>query len=438
MLTLKPTSDFYNRALQEYDRVFSGDGAPRPFADLRLRGRDAFQALGIPTKKHEEWKYTDIRRALPGDVSFADRGELRITRDDVASHAIPDLNARTVVVVNGVFEPSLSDLEDLGEIVITSLREAKVTHVALLKAHFGHYAEVNDSSFVALNSAFDLDGVFLYVPDGVIVEQPIRILHAIDTDTEAIVQSRHLFVFGNNSQARVIETHYARTGSANSFGNHVTEIVVGEDAVIDHYRVEDEGDNAAQVNTTQVYQQDRSVFSTTTFTFASGLVRNNVNVVVDGEHCESILNGLYIARGDQHVDNHTLVDHAKPGCTSSELYKGIIYDRATGVFNGKVLVRRAAQQTNAYQQSQGVVLSDDADHYSKPELEIYADDVKCSHGSTTGEIDPDALFYCRARGISFEAARSLLLYAFAHDVVRQVKLEPLRDWLNTRIDERLD
>ena len=280
--------------------------------------------------------------------------------------------------------------------------------------------------------------MFLYVPDGVIVEQPIRILHVIDADKEVIVQSRHLFVFGQNSQARVIETHHARTGSVNSFGNHVTEIVVGRDAVIDHYRVEDEGDNAAQVNTTQVYQQDRSVFSTTTFTFASGLVRNNVNVVVDGEHCESSLNGLYIARGDQHVDNHTLVDHAKPGCNSNELYKGIIYDRATGVFNGKVLVRRAAQQTNAYQQSQGVVLSDDADHYSKPELEIFADDVKCSHGSTTGEIDLDALFYCRTRGISFEDARALLLYAFAHDVVKRVKLEPLRDWLNARIDERLD
>ena len=438
MLTLKPTSDLYSRALLEYDRMFSGDGAPRPFADLHRRGRDAFEALGIPTKRDEEWKHTDIRKAFPSDVSFFDPGELRITLDDVASHSIPGLDSRTVVVVNGVFEPSLSELDGLGEIVITSLRAAAETHPELMRAHFGRYAEVSENSFVALNSAFDLDGVFLYVPDGVIVEQPIRILHAIDTDKEAIVQSRHLFVFGQNSQARVIETHHARTGRVNSFGNHVTEIVVGQDAVIDHYRVEDEGDNAAQVNTTQVYQQDRSVFSTTTFTFASGLVRNNVNVVVDGEHCESNLGGLYIARGDQHVDNHTLVDHAKPGCNSNELYKGIIYDRATGVFNGKVLVRRAAQQTNAYQQSQGVVLSDDADHYSKPELEIYADDVKCSHGSTTGEIDPDALFYCRTRGISFEDARALLLYAFAHDVVAHVKLEPLRDWLNARIDERLD
>ena len=438
MISLDKKSNLYTLALEEYDRVFSGDGAPRPFADMRRRGRDAFETLGIPTRKHEAWKYTDVRKAIPTEAGFADRGELRITRGDVASHAIPGLDARTIVAVNGVFEPSLSDLENLGDTVITSLREAKETHAALLEEHFGCYADVNDSSFVALNSAFDLDGVFLHVPDGALVEQPIHILHAIDTERESVIQSRHLFVFGQNSRARVLETHEARADISNTFGNHVTEIVVGQDAVIDHYRIENEGDNAAQINTTQVIQRDRSVFSTATFTFASGLIRNDLNLVADGEGCESNLGGLYIARGDQHVDNHTLVDHAKPGCNSNELYKGIIYDRATGVFNGKVMVRRDAQQTNAYQQSQGVVLSDDADHYSKPELEIYADDVKCSHGSTTGEIDPEALFYCRARGISLDDARSILLYAFAHDVVEQVKLEPLRDWLDAKIDERLD
>ncbi|NNF56981.1 MAG: SufD family Fe-S cluster assembly protein, partial [Rhodothermaceae bacterium] len=192
-----------------------------------------------------------------------------------------------------------------------------------------------------------------------------------------------------------------------------------------------------QVTNTQVHQERGSVFSTATFTFASGLVRNDLTINPDGEGCESNLNGLYIATGQQHVDSHTLVDHTQPGCNSSELYKGILYDQATGVFNGKVFVRQAAQQTNAYQQSQGVVLSDDARHFSKPELEIYADDVKCSHGSTTGAIEPEALFYCRARGISFEDARAMLLYAFAHDVVEQVKSEAVRTWLDARIEERL-
>ncbi len=438
MISSEKTPDLYNNALEEYDRVFSGDGAPRPFAELRRRGRDAFELLGIPTKKHESWKYTDIRKVLPSGATFEGQTDLRITPEDVATHAIPRLDTRTIVVVNGVFRPSLSNLTDLGNVIITSLRNAKDSHADKLKEHFGRYADVNESSFVALNSAFDLDGVFLCVPDGAIVERPIRILHVVDAETESVIQGRHLFVFGKNSQARIIESHEARSGDVNTFGNHVTEIVVGQDAVIDHYRIENEGDNAAQVNTTQVIQKDRSVFSTVTFTFASGLIRNDVTVVADGEFCESNLGGLYIARGGQHVDNHTLVDHVKPGCNSNELYKGVIYDQATGVFNGKVMVRREAQQTNAYQQSQGVVLSDDADHYSKPELEIYADDVKCSHGSTTGEIDPDALFYCRARGISLDDARSILLYAFAHDVVEQVKLEPLRDWLDARIGERLD
>ncbi|MDX1440492.1 MAG: Fe-S cluster assembly protein SufD [Rubricoccaceae bacterium] len=437
MLTLNDKPGLYTTALEEMDRVFSGDGAPRPFADLRKRGREVFEAQGVPSKKNESWKYTDVSKVLPDETAFAGSEEVQLSTDDLASYAIPDLDARTIVTVNGVFQPSLSDLTDLGRVVITSLREAVVSHPKAMEAHFGRYADVDSDSFVALNSAFDLDGVFLHVPDGVVVERPVRILHLIDTSAASVIQSRHLLVFGTNSHAKIVETHQSARSDTDTFGNHVTEIVAGADSVVDHYRIQDEGDLASQVNATHVYQRDRSVFSTATFTFASTLVRNNLNIVADGEGCESNLGGLYILEGAQHVDNHTLVDHAKPGCNSNELYKGIIYDRATGVFNGKVMVRRDAQQTNAYQQSQGVVLSDDARHFSKPELEIYADDVKCSHGSTTGEIDPEALFYCRARGISFEDARALLLYAFAHDVVEEVKIESLREWLDARIDQRL-
>lgn len=437
MLALNKKSDLYNRALEEYDRVFAGDGAPRPFADLRQRGRDAFEQLGIPTKKLELWKYTDIRKALPEAVSFADGSKTAVTAEDVASFTIPGLDSRTIVTVNGVFQPELSELDNLGSVVVSSLKEAAVSHADVMEQHFGQYVDLENSSFVALNSSFDLDGVFIHVPEATIVEQPIRILHLLDPETKTVFQSRQLFVFEAGSQAKVIESHLSRSDEASTFGNHVTEIFVGNRAVIDHYRVQDEGENASQVNTTDVYQEGDTVFSTATFTFASGMVRNDLNIMADGEHCESNLGGLYIATGDQHVDNHTLMDHTKPGCDSNELYKGIIYDRATGVFNGKVMVHREAQQTNAYQQSQGVVLSDNGRHYSKPELEIYADDVKCSHGSTTGEIDAEALFYCRARGISFEDARALLLYAFAHDVVEQVKLEALRNHLDARIDERL-
>ncbi len=435
MLTETTTPDLRTRALEEYDRVFSGDGAPRPLADLRRQARDVLAERGLPTKRDEAWKYTDLRPLLRHDWAFLPVRVPTLTEADLAAYAVPGLGAARVVVVNGVFAVGLSDLDGLDRVTVRSLREALAANDEIAHAFLGRQAGT-DEAFAALNAAFDLDGVFLHVPDGVVVERPIHIVHLTDTDTDAFAQSRHLFVFGRNSQARVVESHHAR-GGARTFGNPVTEAAVGPDAVIDHYRIQDEGEAASQVNTTHVRQERGSVFSTATFTFEAGLVRNNLTIVPDGEGCETNLTGLYVGLGSQHVDNSTLVDHTQPGCQSNELYKGILYDRATGVFNGKVFVHRAAQQTNAYQQSQGVVLSDDAHHYSKPELEIYADDVKCSHGSTTGEIDPEALFYCRARGIAFEDARAMLLYAFAHDIVERVKLEPLRAWLGAQIEARL-
>jgi Fe-S cluster assembly protein SufD len=430
-----PALDFLTRALAEHDHATGGDGAPGPFADARREARARFAALGLPTKKDEAWKYTDLRPALRPDYAFLRGGAAPgLTRADLDPYRIPGLDAFTAVVVNGAFVPALSDLDGLGRATAGSLRNALAAGGEVVRRAYGR---ATGGAFAALNAAFDLDGLFLHVPDGVVLERPLHVLHLVDAEAEAFVQSRHLLVFGQNARARVVETHHVR-GSAETFGNHVTEIAVAQDAVVDHYRVQDEGARAHQVNTTQAVQEGRSVFSTATFTFASGLVRNDLTVVPDAEGCETHLFGLYVLREGQHVDNHTLVDHVRPGCTSNELFKGIVYDRATGVFNGKVHVHRDAQQTNAYQQSQGVVLSDDAHHFSKPELEIYADDVKCSHGSTTGEIDPEALFYCRARGVSLSDARAMLLYAFAHDVVEQVKLPALRTHLDRLIEARLD
>lgn len=434
MLTTETTkTDLYQRALDEADRAFSGDGAPRPFAERRRAARDRFAALGFPTKRDEAWKYTDLRPALRPDYAFLrGDGTTRLTRADLDPYRVPDLDAHTAVVVNGAFVPALSDLDGLDGATAASLR-ASADHEVVRR----HLDRADDGAFAALNAAFDLDGLLLHVPDGIVLEKPLHVIHVVDAEADAFVQSRHLFVFGRSAQARVVESHHVR-GGAETLGNHVTEIVVAQGAVVDHYRIQDEGARAHQVNTAHVVQEGRSVFSTATFTFESGLVRNDLTVVPAAEGCETHLYGLYVLRGGQHVDNHTFVDHAAPGCQSNELYKGIVYDRATGVFNGKVYVRRDAQQTNAYQQSQGVVLSDDAHHYSKPELEIYADDVKCSHGSTTGEIDPEALYYCRARGISLSDARAMLLYAFAHDVVEQVKLPALRAHLDRLIEARLD
>ncbi len=241
---------------------------------------------------------------------------------------------------------------------------------------------------------------------------------------------------GEAAQATIVES-FVVTGGAETFRNDLTEIIADASAVVRHVRIQDEGPNAHGVSLVQSYQSRDSDVSTLTFTFASGTVRNNTVMVPDGEGCQSTLAGLYICHDSQHVDTNTLVDHVAPGCQSNELFKGIVYDQSTGVFNGKVFVQREGQQTNAYQQSQGVVLSPDARHYSKPELEIYADDVKCSHGSTTGAVEPEHIFYLRSRGISEGDARAMLLYAFAHDVVEMVSFEPVRDALDARIAERL-
>lgn len=439
MLDVQSRPDLFGQAAQEFDRAFSGDGAPRPFAETRREARDHFERLGLPTRKLEAWKYTDLRPALKDEYAFVQGdGTSSLTADDLTAFAVPGVDAARLVLVNGTVVPALSDLSAMPEgTTVSSLRDAAEEGGDVISEYFGRFTEVDQDAFAALNSAFDLDGYFVHVPKNAEVETPLHVIHLVEHDAPAFVQTRHLIVAEDNARVRVIESYVSRDGERRQFGNHLTEIAAGPGAEVRHVRIQDEGEHAHQVTTVNVYQDRDSQVRTHTFTFASGTVRNNTAAVLDGPGGNHTVGGLYILHGDQHVDTHTLIDHEAPACESNELFKGIVYDKGTGVFNGKVFVARPAQQTNAYQQSQGVVLSPDAKHFSKPELEIYADDVKCSHGSTTGAIDPEALFYLRARGISYEDARALLLYAFAHDVVEELEDEALQNYLDARIAARL-
>ena len=438
MLDVTTRPDLFGQAAQEFDRAFSGDGAPRPFADLRAQSRRHFEALGLPTKKLEAWKYTDLRPALKEDYQFASGdGTSALTPEALEAFAIPDLDAARLVVVNGAVVEALSDLDRLASgVTVGSLRKAAEENGPIIREYFGRFTETEQDAFAALNSAFDLDGFFVHVARGVECETPIHVIHLVEGDQPTFVQTRHLVVAEDNAQVRIVESYVSLSGTP-QFGNHLLEIAAGPGAGVRHARIQDEGEKAHAVTTVNVYQDRDSHVQSHTFTFASGVVRNNTAAVLGGAGGTHTVGGLYILHGEQHVDTHTLIDHEAPGCVSNELFKGICYDRTTGVFNGKVFVARPAQQTNAYQQSQGVILSPDARHFSKPELEIYADDVKCSHGSTTGAIDPEALFYLRARGLSLSDARALLLYAFAHDVVAELENEPLQAHLDARISERL-
>ncbi|WP_457651760.1 Fe-S cluster assembly protein SufD [Rhodocaloribacter sp.] len=404
--------------------------------ELRREALTHFARLGFPARKAEAWKYTNIGRKLAHAYALGASAPA-LTPDDLAPYAIPGLDAARAVLVNGRFEAGLSSLDGLPEgVVVTGLAEAAGTYPELFDRHFARYADYRGEVFTALNTAFTHDGLFVYVPKNTVVERPIHVLSLLHTDADLFLQPRLLVVVERSAQVRLIESRHARTGTK-TFTNGVTELFAGPNAHVDLFTLQDEGDAAAQVASLYAYQEADSYLATSTITLSGDLVRNTQNYLPDAENCETHLRGLFLGQGSMHVDNHTLVDHAKPHCFSNELFKGILADRATGVFNGKVFVRPDAQQTNAYQENKTVLLSDAARMYAKPELEIYADDVKCSHGATTGQLDAEAMFYLRSRGLTEGQARRMLLLAFARDVIDEIAVEPLRAYLDHLIEARL-
>ncbi|MEM9663724.1 MAG: Fe-S cluster assembly protein SufD [Bacteroidota bacterium] len=407
--------------------------------DLRREAIRHFEALGFPALKAEAWKYTKIRKVLQHefgiDLAPATEG---VTAADVEAARIPGLeDAYVFVLVNGRFREDLSSLDGLPEgVVLTGFQHAASHHPELVNAHLAHYADFQDDAFVALNTAFITDGLFLHVPKNTVVERPIQVVNLLHTDHDLFIQPRKLIVAERSSQVTVVETFGGLTDAA-TFTKSVTEFFVASNAHVKHYQIQEEGTAASTVGLIRGYQQGDSTFSTTTVTFDGATIRNNISLLPDGQHCNTNMYGLFLGRGRLHVDNHTFMDHAQPQCESNELYKGILDDRATGVFNGKIFVRQDAQQTNAYQSNKSIVLSDTARMYSKPELEIYADDVRCSHGATTGQLDEEGVFYLRARGLTERQARALMLLAFARDVLDTVELEPLHDYLDVRVSDRI-
>lgn len=409
------------------------NGTNAAFRDIRREAIERFDALGFPSTRNEKWKYTNVRPALRHDYRILP--EVADVDVDIAPFLIPGLDAHVVVTVNGRFSDKLSNIGKLPDgVIVDGLGKSAELHEDLVNEYIGKAVDTEEA-FSVLNTAFLQDGVFVFVPKHAVVEKPIHILSLLRADEDCFVQPRNLLVFEENSQTKFVETSHA-FGGHRYFTNFVEEIFVARHANVDYYKIQDEGDESSQVNGTYVHQLGESVFSVNTITFSGALVRNNLTVTLDDEHIESHLLGLVLPTGKQHVDVHTLIDHAKPNCVSNELYKYILDDDAHGIFNGKVFVRKDAQQTNAYQQNKSILLSHGAKMHAKPELEIYADDVKCSHGATTGQIDAEALFYLMSRGLTRRQAQATLLLAFAGDVVESVRIDALRTWLEDRLHER--
>ena len=411
-------------------------GAIRWVQELRDKAAARFAALGFPTVRDEDWRFTSVAPIAATEFEVA--GDIPVMLSELESLPYTTAPYR-ITMVNGRFSAELSRLHDLPTGVRAgSLAAAASEHSDVVPRYYGQLAEYHGRSFVALNTALAGDGAYLYIPDGAVIEKPIEILFlsAGNPSSTAMTQARTLVVAGERSQVRIIETYAALRGGT-YFTNSVTEVFAGEGAVIDHYKVQQEGLDAFHVATMQVNAQRSANVSSHSFSLGGKLVRNDVNAVLDGEGAEVTLNGLYIADGERLVDNHTAIDHAKAHCPSHEIYKGILGGRARAVFNGKIIVRQDAQKTDAKQTNRALLLSDNASINTKPQLEIFADDVKCTHGAAIGQLDEEAIFYLRARGLTYFEARDLLIHAFAGEVIDRVQVDDLRRALETELYAQL-
>ena len=401
------------------------------FEGLRKIAQNELNELDFPTSKTEYWKYTRVGKIVNNSYTLG-----QLEKIDVSDFLIPNLKAHILVVVNGYFSPELSNFTEVEGITLTSLSAAKKQSFEGVKKQFNQFTQNKKEIFLAFNNAFHTDGIYLEVAKNKIVEKPLHIIN-ITTGNNTVSQSRNLFLANAGSQVKIIESFVNVDGEKN-FNNHVSEIVVAENAHLEYNKIQDKKETNFSVATEQVYQEANSNFTINTATFNGALVRNNLNIEVDASNCETNLNGLYLGKNKDHIDNHTVVDHKKPHCNSNEIYRGILDDESTGVFNGKVFVRPNAQKTNAFQKNNNILLTDNATVNSKPELEIYADDVKCSHGSTTGQIDEEAIFYLQSRGISKKGALKLMINAFAKDALERISIEPLQAYIDDKVEQELE
>ena len=395
---------------------------------------DQFQDAGFPTRRHENWKYTDVSSITSTDFIVANSEHNLIAEGDLDSILYGQENSHEIVFINGQFSSKHSNIGTLPDnVIVGSLREALHNTPDLLKTSLNRCIDSEHHIFAALNTALFNDGAFIYVPDNIVIEEPV-VLYFISSfsDNTLAMAPRNLIVMGKHAQANVIENFRGLEGIV-SFTNSITEIEMAEGAMLEHYKVQQENSESFHIGGTHLKQHRNSRVESHSISLGGAVVRNDIVTDLADEGAEIILNGLYMGNGRQHVDNHTLVNHSKPNTQSEENYRGVLDGRAQGVFNGKVIVHKDAQNISAAQSNANLLLSDHAEIDTKPELEIYADDVKCSHGATIGQLDKNMLFYLRSRGLDEATAKSLLTFAFADEVIRQIKFAPIREQLEVNV-----
>ncbi len=425
-------------SFREWEKGMDG-AAQTELHTIRRAALKTFAEKGFPTTRQEEWRFTNVQpiagtHFLP--VLEYDRGSLR--PEDIERFLFAGLKHSRLVFLNGHFAPDFSDVSSVPSGVrAQSLAEALRHDPAFVLRHMTRIAKTEESPFTALNTAFTQDGAFLVVPDGIEVPVTIHLLYVSTGNvTPSLHTLRNLIVAGAGSRLSIAETYHT-VGGGTDLTNAVSEVVVGPGAVIEHDKLQSESAAAFHVGTTKFQLQAGSMVTSNAVTLGGAIVRNNVGVLFSGQGCEATLNGLSVGTGSQLIDNHTTIDHAVPSCTSHELYKAIQAGKSRGVFNGKIFVRTDAQKTDARQTNKTLLLSDNASMDTKPQLEIFADDVKCTHGAAVGQLEENQLFYLRSRGIPLDSARDILTFAFASDVINRGHVEPLRDQLDAMLRARL-
>lgn len=405
--------------------------------DIRTKALKEFETLGFPTKKLEAWKYTSLNSVLKEDYSVFPQEENTIEFKDVKKYFIHDIDSYKIIFIDGKYSSFLSETTHDGiDVCLLSSAFTNAKHKPVIENYFNKTAK--QDNMTALNTAFASEGAFINIPKNTEVVKPIQIINfATGNATATLLQPRNLVVVGENSHVQIIERHQSLTENA-VLTNVVTEISAEKRAHVDYYKIQNDNSAASLIDNTFVAQERDTICSVHTFSFGGKIVRNNLNFYQNGEYVDSILKGITILEDKQHVDHHTLVHHLVPNCESHQDYKGIYDDKSTGVFNGKVIVEKEAQKTNAYQQNNNVLISDKATMNAKPQLEIFADDVKCSHGCTIGQLDDQALFYMQQRGIPKKEAKALLMYAFANTVLESVRIPELKSRINKLIAEKLN
>lgn len=439
MTTVSTKDNSTDRILQEFEQLQREEGQPSWLHPFRKAGMARFAELGFPTLKQEDWRFTNVAPIAELPFHSVTQSQAAVTPETVASFALCSLPAHRLVFVNGQFSEALSQVKELPQgVVVSNLRSALTNHSAVIEKNLGKLASGHDNGFTELNNAFFHDGGFIHLAKGSVLELPVHLLFiSTHSETGASAHPRNLILAEDNSQSTVIES-YVKTSDCAYFTNAVTEIVAGDSAVLEHCKVQDESLSAFHMAAIHMHLDRACNVQSHSIALGAQLSRNNIRTKLDGEGLECVLNGLYLTKGNQLADHHMVVEHAKPNCDSHEYFNGILDDKSKGVFHGRILVHPIAQKTDAKQTNKNLLLSDNATADTKPQLEIYADDVKCTHGATIGQLNEESIFYLQSRGIGPDTARHMLIHAFAGEITERIRHTAIREELDKVVWDRLE